>query len=118
MSRAEFSAAVRNGMLKQVESHPVKGCGYPSAVLNRLSAESQARIVKCSATPVAAAALTLARRDGRDVANDQDGAAARLWCSATPAQRVTLASGFRTLNGGTVGMRMASNGKASFYKLP
>lgn len=118
MSRAEFSAAVRSGKLRAVEQHPIHGAGYPSTALNQLSAESQGRIVMSCKTPVDVAALTLARKSGRDTPTDQDTAAARLWVKSTPAQRVGLASGFKTLNGGPWGCRLASNGVASFYRLP
>ncbi|HRE06529.1 MAG TPA: hypothetical protein PKX00_13020, partial [Opitutaceae bacterium] len=83
---------------------------------NQLSAESQGRIVMSCKTPVDVAALTLARKSGRDTPTDHDRQAARLWCSTAPAQRKSLASGFKVLNGGTWGCRMNSSGATSFYR--
>ncbi len=118
LSRAEFSQAVRSGKLRAVEQDPRKGGGYLSETLNRLAAESQVRIVNLSATPTDAAALTLARKDGRDVPDAKDLSAARLWVKATPARRLTLAAGYKVLNGGNWGCRMSSDGTTSFYRQP
>jgi len=123
LSKSEFSQAIRTGELRALEQHPFKGGGYPTPVLNALAAGVQDRIIgnapKTAAGQIAATAMLLSRRDGRDTPDANDVSAARLYLRTSPERRAFLARGFASLNGGSVGMRLAASGaKSSFYRLP